>query len=105
MYIRMTGSPLLASGCIGDVQASKLTLWAGVPLVFERVQGNIQTMLRSKSPLIAGIYNWAYEYKKKWSLRGFKCRMMDKIFFKMITDKFGGNLKMVLTGGAPLMLG
>jgi len=61
-------------------------------------------MLRSKSPYVAGVYDWAYQYKKKWAERGFKCRLIDAIFFKLIRDQFGGRLKMVVAGGAPLML-
>lgn len=99
-----TGAPLLAKGCPGDVQTAKITIWAGVPLIFERVQGKIQTLLRSKSLYIAGIYNFAYEYKKKWSGRGYPCRLTDAIFFKFIQNQFGGNLKLIIAGGAPLML-
>lgn len=61
-------------------------------------------MLRSKSPYVAGVYNWAYEYKKKWSERGLKCRLIDAVFFRFIKDQFGGRLKVIVAGGAPLML-
>ena len=77
-----TGAPLLARGCEGDVQKSKTTIWTGVPLIFERVQNRIQTLLRSKSLYISSVYTFAYEYKKKWSERGYHCPLTDAIFFK-----------------------
>lgn len=99
-----TGAPLLARGCKGDVQTSQVTIWTGVPLIFERVQSRIQQLLVNKSAYVAGIYNFAYEYKKRWSARGFKCNLIDAIFFKYIQNQFGGKLKLVVAGGAPLML-
>ena len=98
----VTGAPLLAKGTIGDVQASKLTFWVGVPLVFERVRSSIQNAIRDKSPLAAQVYDFAYEYKKRWSRRGFQCRLTDAVFFRPIRAKFSNRLKLVLTGGAPL---
>lgn len=98
----VTGSPLLAKGTIGDVQASQLTFWVGVPLVFERVRSSIQNAIRDKSPLAASVYDFAYEYKKRWSRRGFKCRLTDAVLFRPIREKFSKRLKLVLTGGAPL---
>lgn len=71
-------------------------------MVFERVRNSIQSALRSKSPLIAAIYDAAYEYKKRWSRRGFQCRLTDAILFQPIREKFSKRLKLVLTGGAPL---
>lgn len=76
----------------------------GVPLIFERVQSRIQQLLVNKSAYVAGIYNFAYEYKKRWAARGFKCRLIDAIFFNYIQNQFGGKLKLVVAGGAPLML-
>lgn len=99
-----TGAPLLTKGCIGDVQASKVSIWTGVPLIFERVQNRIQTLLKNKSVYIAGVYNFAYEYKKRWGRRGYPCRMMNALFFKRIKEQFGGKLKLVVAGGAPITL-
>lgn len=99
-----TGAPLLAKGCLGDVQASKVSFLTGVPLVFERIQSGIQTLLRNKSPYLAGIYNFAYEYKKRWGRRGYRCRMMNALLFKHIKEQFGGKLKLVVAGGAAMTL-
>lgn len=97
-------APLLAKGCIGDVQASKVSIWTGVPLIFERAQSGIQTKLRTISPYLAGIYNFAYEYKKRWGRRGYPCRMMNALFFNRIKQQFGGKLKLVVAGGAAMTL-
>lgn len=99
-----TGAPLLAKGCVGDVQASQVSIWTGVPLIFERVQNRVQTLLSQKSPYIAGVYNFAYEYKKRWGARGFRCRMMNAVFFSYIKKQFGGKLRLVVAGGAPITL-
>ena len=99
-----TGAPLLARGCVGDVQASKVSIWTGVPLIFERVQNRILTLLKNKSPYLAGIYNFAYEYKKRWGKRGYRTPMINAIFFKYIKQQFGGKLKLVVAGGAPITL-
>lgn len=119
-------APLLAKDCKGDIQSAKVTIWAGVPLVFERIKSGIQTVIKNKHPLVEIIYKFVYEYKIRWTGKGYKCLLVDKIFFKPIQQQFGGNLKCgnllkkflifsnflkcilfckkVITGGAPLNL-
>ena len=98
----LAGAPLLASGCAGDLQASAATTWVGMPLVFERLRNQLQTMM-SRSSLAVAIYRFAYEYKRYWSKRGYECRLTDAMFFGFIRKAFGGRLKYLLTGGAPLL--
>lgn len=97
-----TGAPLLAGGCAGDIQASAATTWVGMPLVFERLRSQLQTMM-SRSSLAVAVYRFAYEYKRYWSKRGYECRLTDALLFGHIRRAFGGRLKYLLTGGAPLL--
>lgn len=48
------------------------------------------------------IFNFAYEYKLKWTKRGYETPLFDKYIFGAAKQVLGGRVRLVLSGGAPL---
>lgn len=64
----------------------------------------ITTSLRNQSVYVAAVYDFAYEYKKRWTSRRFRCRLMDALLFNRLKNQFSKRLNHLFTGGAPLRL-
>lgn len=56
---------------------------------------------RNGPPILAAIYDFAFEYKKWWAKRCFRCPLVDVLFFQSIKNEFSETLKLV-SAGAPL---
>ena len=87
-----------------DLQALKPTYFCAVPRVFEKIYGTIMNNINSKSPLIIKLFNMALNiklnnYEKYGKLSH---AFFDPIFFNKIKNMFGGELNLLLCGGAVL---
>ena len=48
-------------------------------------------------------FEWCVAYKKKWTSQGFTTPLLDALVFRKVASAAaGGNLKLLLCGGAPL---
>ena len=73
-----------------------------VPLVIERIYKGINTKVESGGPFKTKLFKFCVEYKMKWTKRGMSTPLINKLIFSKVTGTVGGNLKFLLTGGAPL---
>jgi len=81
----------------------------GVPRLFEKIMGHIQRQARSQNPLIRKLFFTALEDRLKWLESGnppykysFKSKLLDTLVFRPIRQRFGGNIELLISGGAPL---
>jgi len=86
-----------------DMQALKPTMLAGVPRVFDKIYESINTKVESK---VVGkvLFKMAYKGREK-SIdkgKGIKGGILDDMVFKKAKKKFGGHIRLVISGGAPL---
>lgn len=95
-------SPKIAKGQVGDAKLLKPTAMAIVPLIMERIVKGIDDRVQSGSLLQKTIFKFAYEYKKKWYYRGYKTPITDRLVFKKIAELMGGQMRGMMSGGAPL---
>ena len=72
--------------------------------MLEHFRSLIETSIKSKPPYLKAIYDFAYEYKKKWTKRRFKCRLMDALLFRPVKNEFSKRLEIIFSGGAPVRL-
>lgn len=70
--------------------------------LLEQVRSSIEASLRNDSTYQAALYDFAFEYRHKWSQRGYRCRLTDTLLFNRIKSRYSGQLKVIFTGGAPL---
>lgn len=98
---------------VENILEVKPTAMISVPRLFEkiysRIYENVHLMGPAKRQLFhnAIIVGRAYIYQKyikreKLGLLGFKYKIYDRLVFRKIRTRFGGNLKFFISGGAPL---
>ncbi|MFV1984381.1 MAG: long-chain fatty acid--CoA ligase [Thiohalomonadales bacterium] len=97
-----------------DLQTIKPTLLVTVPRIFERVNNKIQLGLSQKSKVASFLFNQAVKvgwqrflYSQKrtsWKLMLIFWPILNLLVAGKITAKLGGNLRLAVSGGAPLSL-
>jgi long-chain acyl-CoA synthetase len=115
-FIR-TGVATAIDGVIEDLVANlavvRPTVMAGVPRVFEKVYNRIVTGAKEGSPLKYKIFQWAIDVggrvsklrqqgKEPSGLLAIQHRLAGKLVYSKIKDRFGGRLRFMISGGAPL---
>lgn len=91
----------------------KPTVLISVPRLFEKIHTRIMTTIEKSSSLKKKLFNWGlniseqcYELEKQKSTKPLglvlKHKIADKLIFSKIRAKTGGNLRLVVSGGAPL---
>ena len=86
-----------------DIEELRPTFFLGVPKVFEKIKENIMTNL-GKSWII---FQWAFRKIQKSAIEKHKNNeksnsFLDWLAFQNIRDKFGGRIRSIVSGGAPL---
>lgn len=94
-----------------DLLAIKPTMIIAVPRIFERVYGKIQEKL-AREPIPRQLFNlavesgWAdFEHRQghaSWSPLQLLWPLLDKLVASKIRARFGGRLRIAVSGGAPL---
>lgn len=98
-------SPKIAKGQVGDAKILHPTIMTSVPLLLDRICKGIKDKVENGSEITKILFNFSYEYKRKWFRKGYGTPIMDRIVFRKIRDIIGGRLRAVVSGGAPLSAG
>ncbi|PRQ45147.1 putative long-chain-fatty-acid--CoA ligase [Rosa chinensis] len=89
-----------------DMMELKPTLLAGVPRVFEKIHEGIKQAVQQLNPRRQKIFDILYKYKLAWMNMGFKNKnaspIADLLAFRKIKNRLGGEIRLILSGGAPL---
>jgi len=88
---------------VDDMQKVKPTLLLAVPRIFNRVYAGIHNMMKEKGGLAEKLFNLAKseaEKKRKTGSASLLFYVLDYIVFGKIRAKFGGQLKLAITGSA-----
>ncbi|XP_074285832.1 putative CoA ligase CCL6 [Silene latifolia] len=89
-----------------DLQELKPTIFCGVPRVFDRLYSGILSKVSSSGLLRKGLFDFAYNYKLRNMEKGLRqdeaAPLLDKVVFSKIKQSFGGRLRLMFSGGAPL---
>ena len=95
-------SPGVRAGDDGDISILKPIGMACVPLIMDRIYKGIQKKISQRGDVMRGLISFCIEYRNEWVERGFDTPIMNMIIFKKFRAITGGNLKMIICGGAPL---
>lgn len=95
-------SSKIMKGCKGDASVLKPTAMTSVPLILDRISKGINDKVNNGSPLQKVIFQFAYNYKAKWTRRGYTTPFLDRLIFKKVAQLLGGRIRAIITGGAPL---
>eukprot|EP00817_Percolomonadidae_sp_ATCC50343_P001337 CAMPEP_0117418488 /NCGR_PEP_ID=MMETSP0758-20121206/250_1 /TAXON_ID=63605 /ORGANISM="Percolomonas cosmopolitus, Strain AE-1 (ATCC 50343)" /LENGTH=501 /DNA_ID=CAMNT_0005199003 /DNA_START=344 /DNA_END=1849 /DNA_ORIENTATION=+ len=87
---------------VGDIQAIKPTIMAGVPRVYDTIRKGAMEMVNKGSWLKQWLFGYAYSSKAAAVKVQQDTPFWNWLVFSKIRDLFGGNLRLVVSGGAPL---
>ncbi len=95
-----------------DLLTRKPTVLVAVPRIFERIYGGIMTQLKAKPPLTVSLFKMAistgwkqFQYtqgRAPWSASSLALPLFNHLVAKKVKNKLGGNLRIIISGGAPL---
>ena len=88
--------------CRGDMTELRPTFMTGVPAIWETIRKGINAKLEEATPMERFVFQKAYDLKKSLMKKGLPHDIVDKSVFKKIQMITGGNLKVIVSGGAPL---
>ncbi len=81
----------------------------GVPRLYEKMMGNVLRTARQSNFLIRKLFFKALEERIQWLEEGnspykhsFKSKLLDYLVFRPLRMRFGGNIELFISGGAPL---
>eukprot|EP01025_Chloroclados_australasicus_P046347 TRINITY_DN5113_c0_g1_i4.p1 TRINITY_DN5113_c0_g1~~TRINITY_DN5113_c0_g1_i4.p1 ORF type:complete len:682 (-),score=85.59 TRINITY_DN5113_c0_g1_i4:964-3009(-) len=90
-----------------DMQLLKPTIMIGVPRIFERLHSNVLEAVDKSGFARKHLFNAAYKRKVNAIKGGAPInrafRIGDRLLFNQIKQHLGGNLRLVIVGGAPLL--
>ncbi|MDA3903075.1 MAG: long-chain fatty acid--CoA ligase [Desulfuromusa sp.] len=98
---------------VENIVEVKPTGMISVPRLFEKIYSRIYESAHLLSPLKRQMFHQAIEVGRKYihlkyikhqptGLLGLKYKIYDRLVFRKIRNRFGGNLKFFICGGAPL---
>jgi len=80
------------------VKEVRPTILLGVPAVWRKMKDKIQGQLDAATGLKAKLIRWAFAQQKP----GFKRWLADRLVFAKIREGLGGQLRILMSGGAPI---
>lgn len=95
-------STKIKKGSKGDCTVLKPTLMAAVPEIMDRIYKNVMSKVQEMNCIQRMLFKLGYKYKLKQIKHGYDAPLCNKILFKKVKSLLGGNVRMMLSGGAPL---
>ncbi|XP_028127616.1 long chain acyl-CoA synthetase 2-like [Camellia sinensis] len=91
---------------IEDIVELKPTIFCGVPRVFDRIYTGIMEKISLGGALRKALFQYAYSYKLRNLEKGIQqdkaAPLLDRLVFDKIKQGFGGRVRIMLSGAAPL---
>nr|CAH7743907.1 unnamed protein product [Callosobruchus chinensis] len=95
-------SSKIKKGSKGDATVLRPTVLTAVPLILDRISKTIQEKVSKSGDIKKVLFKFAYDYKASWSKRGYSTPIIDRIIFAPVAKIMGGNMRLMISGGAPL---
>ncbi|KAL8189111.1 hypothetical protein R6Q57_029372 [Mikania cordata] len=91
---------------IEDLLVLKPTIFCGVPRVYDRIYTGIMSKILAGGTVRKALFDFAYNYKLRNLEKGIQqdksAPLLDKLVFDKIKLGFGGRVRLMLSGAAPL---
>mmetsp|Transcript_9256 Transcript_9256/g.16316 ORF Transcript_9256/g.16316 Transcript_9256/m.16316 type:complete len:660 (-) Transcript_9256:759-2738(-) len=92
---------------VGDLGELKPALFIAVPRVLDRIYTGMSKQVKEAGFIKSTMFNWGFKRKLHFMRQGIAhnkaAPFFDKIVFsKLLPQRLGGNVKIVVSGGAPL---
>ncbi|PWA86599.1 long-chain acyl-CoA synthetase 2 [Artemisia annua] len=91
---------------IEDLIVCKPTIFCGVPRVYDRLYTGIMAKVSAGGAVRKALFDFAYNYKLRNLEKGIQqdksAPLLDRLVFDKIKQAFGGRVRLMLSGAAPL---
>ncbi|KAL0994291.1 hypothetical protein UPYG_G00120290 [Umbra pygmaea] len=95
-------STKIKKGSKGDCSVLKPTLMAAVPEIMDRIYKNVMDKVQEMNYMQRTLFKLGYNYKLEQIKLGYDAPLCNMLLFKKVKALLGGNIRMMLSGGAPL---
>uniref|UniRef100_A0A6I8NDC5 long-chain-fatty-acid--CoA ligase n=1 Tax=Ornithorhynchus anatinus TaxID=9258 RepID=A0A6I8NDC5_ORNAN len=95
-------SSKIKKGSQGDTSVLKPTVMAAVPEIMDRIYKNVMNKVNGMSDFQRNLFILAYNYKMEQISKGYSTPLCDRFVFRKVRSLLGGNIRLLLCGGAPL---
>ncbi|XP_064837607.1 long-chain-fatty-acid--CoA ligase 4-like isoform X2 [Oncorhynchus masou masou] len=95
-------STKIKKGSKGDCSVLRPTLMAAVPEIMDRIYKNVMNKVQEMSYVQRTLFKLGYNYKLEQIKMGYDAPLCNMLLFKKVKALLGGNIRMMLSGGAPL---
>ncbi|KAG8553640.1 hypothetical protein GDO81_003497 [Engystomops pustulosus] len=95
-------STKIKKGSKGDCTVLRPTLMAAVPEIMDRIYKNVMSKVQEMNVFQRTLFKLGYDYKLEQIKKGYDAPLCNVILFKKVKALLGGNVRMMLCGGAPL---
>ncbi|XP_068107229.1 long-chain-fatty-acid--CoA ligase 4 isoform X2 [Hyperolius riggenbachi] len=95
-------SSKIKKGSKGDCSVLRPTLMAAVPEIMDRIYKNVMSKVQEMNVFQRTLFKLGYDYKLEQIKKGYDAPLCNVLLFKKVKALLGGNVRMMLCGGAPL---
>lgn len=95
-------STKIKKGSKGDCSVLRPTLMAAVPEIMDRINKNVMSKVQEMSYMQKTLFTLGYKYKLEQIKRGYDAPLCNALLFRKVKKLLGGQVRMMLSGGAPL---
>ncbi|XP_047329112.1 long chain acyl-CoA synthetase 4-like [Impatiens glandulifera] len=89
-----------------DISVLKPSIFCAVPRVLDRIYSGLQQKISSGGFIKNKLFKFAFSYKQHNMVKGHKhieaAPLCDKVVFNKVKQGLGGNVRLILSGAAPL---
>eukprot|EP00708_Paratrimastix_pyriformis_P002079 GAFH01000818.1.p1 GENE.GAFH01000818.1~~GAFH01000818.1.p1 ORF type:complete len:653 (+),score=225.30 GAFH01000818.1:47-2005(+) len=90
------------SKLVDDIRVLRPTMLPGVPRVFNKTYAALRAATESGFFLKRWAFNLAYRHKDRALDKGQETPRTDRLIFNKIRERFGGRIRLIFSGSAPL---
>ena len=98
----LDSSTMVMPGAKGDATILRPTIMAAVPVILDKIYKGINSTVSAGGPFRAQLIDFCLRYRATWTRRGYDTPIMNMLIFKNVKAILGGNIRVILSGGAPL---
>ncbi|KAJ2780661.1 medium-chain fatty acid-CoA ligase faa2 [Coemansia interrupta] len=88
---------------LDDIGELRPSILVGVPRIFNRINDQVWAQVNAKGGIASMLFNYAYGVKKDNLAHNTNQHWLwDRVVFKAVRQKFGGRIRLVISGSAPI---